>query len=305
MDRKKRSLLVKTLPKMSATLLFIGPVMLFYGVFTLYPILATLFYSFHKIIPQAGRVVTELVWLQNFQDLFSDDIFITAIKNTATWGVVGPVIEILTSTTLAIVIFYKLPLHNLFRSTWFMPVLVSGVIVGLVFRWIFNFEWGIINTFLRGIGLDSAALNWLGRKDTPLWAVIAVHWWATFGNSFVLILAGLSAIPHDLVEAAYTDGANRFQIVQKILLPMLKPTLVTVAILSFIGKMRAFDVVWVLTNGGPIHASETVATYIQKRAFYWNSLDMGYPAAMAIFWSGVVLLSVVVIRRLIGTWQEQ
>lgn len=285
-------------------LLFIGPVMLFYAIFTLYPIGATVYYSLHQIIPRGGRVIMEFVGLQNFRSMFSDDIFLTAVKNTATWGIVGPLIEIATSTTLAIVIFFRLPLHRFFRSTWFLPVLVSGVIVGLVFRWIFNYEWGLVNTMLRGLGLDSLALNWLGRKDTPLWVVIFVHWWATFGNSFVLLLAGLSTIPMELVEAAYVDGANRIQTVFKILLPLLKPTIITVLILSFMGKMRAFDVVWVLTNGGPIHSSETVATYIQKRAFYWNSIDMGYPASMAVFWSMVVLISVFFLRKIIKTSQE-
>ncbi len=284
--------------------IFIGPVMLFYAIFTLYPIVATLYYSFHKIIPRGGNVLTEFVGLNNFIQMFSDDIFLTAVKNTSIWGIVGPFIEILTSTTLAIVIFFKLPLHRFFRSVWFLPVLVSGVIVGIVFRWIFNGEWGIVNTMLRSVGLDNLAVNWLGRRDTPLAVVIFVHWWATFGNSFVLLLAGLSTIPLDLIEAAYVDGANRIQTVFKILLPLLKPTLITVTVLSFMGKMRAFDVVWVLTNGGPMHSSETVATYIQKRAFYWNSIDMGYPSSMAVFWSLIVLVGVFFMRRAVKTWQD-
>lgn len=283
------------------TALFIAPVMIFYGLFSLYPIGATLYYSLHKVVPSAGTVVTLYVGLDNFRQMFTDEIFLQAIRNTATWGVVGPAIELLASTTLALIIFFKVPLHRFFRSTWFLPVLVSGVIVGLVFRWIFNYEWGLINSFLRLIHLDQLALNWLGRRDTPLWVVIFVHWWATFGNSFILLLAGLTTISQEVVEAAYIDGANRFQLILRILLPLLKPTIITVLILSFMGKMRAFDVVWVLTNGGPMHFSETVATYVQKRAFYWNSIDMGYPASIAVFWSAVVLVSVVLIRKVLKT----
>lgn len=283
------------------TALFIAPVMIIYGLFSLYPIGATLYYSLHKVVPSAGTVVTLYVGLDNFRQMFTDEIFLQAIRNTATWGVVGPAIELLASTTLALIIFFKVPLHRFFRSTWFLPVLVSGVIVGLVFRWIFNYEWGLINSFLRLIHLDQLALNWLGRRDTPLWVVIFVHWWATFGNSFILLLAGLTTISQEVVEAAYIDGANRFQLILRILLPLLKPTIITVLILSFMGKMRAFDVVWVLTNGGPMHFSETVATYVQKRAFYWNSIDMGYPASIAVFWSAVVLVSVVLIRKVLKT----
>jgi ABC-type sugar transport system permease subunit len=168
----------------------------------------------------------------------------------------------------------------------------------------FNVDWGLLNATLRLIGLDTLALNWLGRRDTPLWVVIIVHWWATFGYSFILLLAGLTAIPYELVEAAYIDGASTVQAALRILLPLLRPTFVTVLILSFMGKMRAFDVVWVLTHGGPMHFSETVATYVQKRAFGWGSLDLGYPSAMAVIWFGVVMVSVGLITRLMRSRAE-
>jgi ABC-type sugar transport system permease subunit len=127
--------------------------------------------------------------------------------------------------------------------------------------------------------------------------VIFVHYWATFGYSFVLLVAGLSAIPEELIEAARIDGASTIQASLKILLPMLMPTFITVLILSFMGKMRAFHVVWVLTGGGPMHFSETVATYVQKRAFSWSTLDLGYPSAMAVVWFGVVIVGVALINR--------
>lgn len=285
----------------AAIALFLSPIMIYYLIFTIYPLAATFWYSFHNISPVRGELVTTFVGFQNFVDLFSDDLFLTAVKNTLIWGVVGPSIEMLTSTTLAIFVFFKIPFHRFYRTAWFLPVLVSGVIVGLIFRWIFNFEWGLVNTTFRALGLDVFALNWLGRRDTPLWVVIFVHWWSTFGNSFILLLAGLTAVPEELIDAAYVDGASTFQVATKVLLPILKPTFVTVLILSFMGKMRAFNVVWVLTQGGPVHASETVATYVQKRAFYWNSLDLGYPSAMAVFWFGVVLIGVSLLRNWLPT----
>ena len=244
-----------------------------------------------------GEIVTTFVGFQNYIDLFSDDVFLQAVKNTSIWGILGPAVEMITSLTLALVVFFGTPLKRFFRTAWFLPVLVSGVIVGLVFRWIFNFDWGLVNTILRTVGMHSLALNWLGRRDTPLYVVIFVHWWATFGNSFILLLAGLTAIPQELLEAAEIDGANRLQVISKIIFPLLLPIFITVLILSFMGKMRTFNVVWVLTQGGPVHASETVATYVQKRAFHWNSIDLGYPSAMAVFWFVVVLISVTLIKR--------
>ncbi len=287
-----------------AITLFIAPVIIYYAIFTLYPIVATFYYSLHSIVPEGGKLVTYFVGWQNFAKLLADDIFLRSVNNTIIWAVVGPILEMVTATTLAFIVYFNVPLHRFYRTAWFAPMLVSGVIVGLVFKWIFNYDWGLLNVGLRAIGLDDLALNWLGRRDTPLWAVIFVHYWATFGYSFVLMIAGLSAIPGELIEAARIDGASTVQASTKVLLPLLMPTFLTVLILSFMGKMRAFHIVWVLTGGGPMHFSETVATYVQKRAFGWSTLDLGYPSAMAVVWFGVVIIGVALINRWLKTRTE-
>jgi len=280
-----------------AIFIFIAPAMIYYTIFVLYPLAATFYYSLHKIAPLGGKLVTTFVGLQNFTEIFKDEIFFRAAGNTLLWGGVGPAVEMVVAIALAMLVYFHVPLHRFYRVAWFTPILVSGVIVGLVFRWIFNFDWGIVNAGLRAIGLDQFALNWLGRRDTPIWIVIFVHFWSTFGYSFVLMLAGLSAIPGELLEAAYIDGASKLQAIWSVLLPLLKPTAVTVLILSFMGKMHAFHVVWVLTNGGPIHFSETVATYVQKRAFGWNTFDLGYPSAISVVWFGLTVIGVGLISR--------
>jgi multiple sugar transport system permease protein/raffinose/stachyose/melibiose transport system permease protein len=281
----------------AAIALFIAPALIYYCIFIIYPLLTTFYYSLHQIAPAGGKLVTTFVGLDNFVALMGDKIFFLSAKNTLLWGAVGPAIEITTALALAMVVYFRVPLHRFYRVAWFTPILVSGVIVGLVFRWVFNFDWGILNVTLRAVGLDEFALNWLGRRDTPIWIVIFVHFWATFGFSFVLMLAGLSAIPNELIEAAYIDGASKLQAIWGVILPLLKPTVITVLILSFMGKMHAFHVVWVLTNGGPLHFSETVASYVQKRAFGWSSLDLGYPSAIAVAWFGVTVIGVGLISR--------
>jgi len=288
-----------------AIILFIGPAMVYFLIFVLYPLVQTFWNSVHTIAPIQGQLITTFVGLQNFRDLFDDDIFILSVKNTLIWGIVGPSIEFVTANVLAFLVYCKVPLHRFYRTAWFTPLLVSGVIVGLVFRWIFNFDWGLINVALRSAGLDELALNWLGRRDTPLAVVIFVHYWSTFGYNFILFLAGLSAISEELVEAAKIDGATTFQISVRILMPLLVPIYLTALILSFMGKMRAFNVVWVLTQGGPLHYSETVATYVQKRAFFWSSLDLGYPSAIAVAWFGVVLVGVFLINRWLRPQADQ
>ena len=280
-----------------AIVMFIAPAMIYYTIFVLYPLLATFYYSMSTIAPSGGKLVTTFVGFQNYIDLLQDEIFFRAAGNTLLWGAVGPAIEMLAAIVLAMVVYFRTPLHRFFRVAWFTPILVSGVIVGLVFRWVFNFDWGILNVGLRAVGLDELALNWLGRRDSPIWVVIFVHFWATFGYSFILMLAGLSAISNELLEAAYIDGASRLKAIWYVLLPLLRPTAITVLILSFLGKMHAFHVVWVLTNGGPLHFSETVATYVQKRAFGWSSFDLGYPSAISVVWFGLTVVGVGLISR--------
>jgi ABC-type sugar transport system permease subunit len=279
--------------------LFIGPAMLMYLIFTIYPLGSSIYCSFHRIQPVGvGKIKYTFVGFDNFRALLDDKVFIKrAVPNTLLFAAVAPTLEMFIATTLAFLVYFKVPLRRLYRTAWFMPRLVSGVIVGFVFRWIFNVDWGLLNVALRAVGLDALALNWLGRTDTPIWVVIFVHVWSVFGYSFILLLAGLTTINEELVEAAYIDGATRLQTILKILLPLLRPTFVTVLILSFMGKMRAFNVVWVLTQGRPLHYSETVATWVQTRAFNYSTLDLGYPSAMAVIWFGVVMISVGLLTR--------
>jgi ABC-type sugar transport system permease subunit len=281
----------------AATLMFLGPALAFFGFFTVYPLLSSFYYAFNTVGLFGGRLSATYVGLDNFKALLADPIFFLAVRNSLVWGIVGPLLELVTAAALAFLVYYRVPLYRFYRVAWFTPILVSGVIVGIVFRWIFNYDWGLVNVALRAVGLGQLALNWLGRADTPLWVVIFVQFWATFGFSFVLLLAGLSAVPAELEEAAQIDGASRPQIIRHVLLPLLRPTIVTTLVLSFIGKMNAFNVVWVLTNGGPIHFSETVATYVQKRAFNWNTIELGYPSAIAVVWFGVVVIGIGLISR--------
>ena len=208
-----------------AILLFLGPAMLYYAIFTIYPFLASLYYSVTTITPVGGKLTITFIGLQNYVDIFRDPIFFQAVRNSLTWAVVGPLLEMTVATLLAIIVYHKVPFYRFYRVAWFTPMLVSGVIVGIVFRWIFDYDWGLLDSALRAVGLDGLALNWLGRLDTPIWVVIAVHFWATVGYSFVLLLAGLSAIPVDLLEAAYIDGATRMGADRHVLLPSAAPHL--------------------------------------------------------------------------------
>src|SRR5690606_16908881 len=130
-----------------------------YAAFVLYPVGATVYNSSHTIEASTGQVTTTLVGLANYTALPDDKIFIQSVKNTLIWSTIGPMIELVMAVGLALIVYFKVPFFRFYRVAWFTPMLVSGVIVGLVWRWIFNYDWGLLNVGLRAIGLDSLAVN--------------------------------------------------------------------------------------------------------------------------------------------------
>ncbi|MGQ9629443.1 MAG: carbohydrate ABC transporter permease [bacterium] len=267
-----------------ATFMFIGPTLALYLAFVIVPVFMTFYNSFHILRMDLGMKQEYVGWRHYLELLREDGIFRLAVRNSLTWAFTSPLLEIPSAFVLALILHSEVPLRRFFRVTWFTPILLSWVVVGVIFRWVYNFDWGVINTFLRAIGLGNLALNWLGRPNTALPALIAVTTWKFVGFNMVILLAALSSLPEELLDAARIDGANKLQLIRYVIIPLLKPTIVNLLILCFIGKMKQMELVWVTTRGGPMHFSETVATYVQKRAFDWRTLDLGYPSAIAVLW---------------------
>ena len=240
---------------------------------------------------EPGMLPFEVVW--------RDKIFRLAVRNSLIWALVSPLLEIPIALLMALVLFRNIPMARFFRIAWFTPILVSWVVVGVIFRWVFNNEWGVVNSVLRAVGLGALAQNWLGLPETALPSLIAVTTWKFIGFNMVILLAALSSIPEEILDAARIDGTNRIQLVWHIIVPMLRVTIVNLLILCFIGKMKQFELVWVTTRGGPMHYTETVATYVQKRAFSWRTLDLGYPSAIAVLWFILILALSLLFTRLL------
>lgn len=267
---------------------FLGPAVILYLGFIIYPVIATIYNSFHTLRMDQG--IVEFVGLQNYQDLLATDIVIgLAVRHSLTWAIVSPILEISLGFALAFMLYTKVRGWQVFRVVWFAPMLLCAVVVGVLWKWIFNFDWGAINVTLRALGLGFAARDWLGNPNTAFPALIMVTTWMFTGFNMVILLAAMSSIPRELMEAAQVDGATVPQIVKNLMLPLMRPTLVNLAILCFIGKMKQFELVWVMTGGGPLWGTETVATYVFKRAFVWRTLDLGYPSAIAVLWFVVIL----------------
>ena len=178
-------------------------------------------------------------------------------------------------------------------------MLITYPVVGVIWLWIYNFDWGIVNVVLRGVGLGALATAWLGTPQTALPALIVITTWMFVGFDMVILLAAMHAIPSDVLEAAAIDGATKYQTILNVTIPLMRQTLVNLLILCFIGKMKQFALVYVMTRGGPLWATETVATYVIKRAFDWQTLDLGYPSAIAVVWFVVILGGTLIFGRIL------
>ena len=264
--------------------MFLGPTVALYLAFTIYPVLVTFFNSVHTLRMDLGMQY-EYVGLEHFQEILaSDEVFWRAARNSLTWGLVAPVIDIPLALLLALGLYGRVPFAKFFRTVWFTPVLMSYPVVGVIWLWVYNYDWGMANLVLRAIGLGEYAQAWLASPTTALPALILVTTWMFAGFNMVVMLAAIHAIPLEYLDAARVDGAGTWHRLIHIIVPLLRPTMVNLAILDFIGKMKQFALVWVMTRGGPMWGTETVATYVIKRAFEWKTLDLGYPSAIAVIW---------------------
>lgn len=277
----------------SAFLPFLLPSLIFLGIFLLYPTFYNFYLSFFRLEQGSGNLV--FVGLANFRAAMTDPIFRQAIRNTLLWAIVGVSSEILMGFTLAwllaSLLAYRLPGARWFQVLWFMPVMLSEAIVAIMWSLIYEPRVGLANKTLELVGLGSWKPIWLGDPRLALYALIAVSTWMWTGFNMVLFLAGITSIPRDLLDAASVDGASSWQQIRYLILPLLRNLTVTLVVLSFTGKLKMFGLPWVATpRGGPLGATEVVSTYMVRRAFFYETFDQGYPAALATIWFFVIML---------------
>jgi multiple sugar transport system permease protein/raffinose/stachyose/melibiose transport system permease protein len=269
---------------------FLLPAFTVYVAFTAYPVLRTIFNSFHKVLPNKAD---EFLGAANYAELlFRDDIFWRSVRNTVIWACTSPLAEITIAMLLALALYAKVPGRRFFRIAWFTPVLMSYVVVGILWVWIYNYDWGAANSFLRALGLGAWARAWLGDPTVALPSLILVTTWMWSGFNMVVLLAAMHSLPAEVLEAAELDNCGWGGKLVHVVIPLLKPTILNLLVLSFIGKMKIFDLVWITTKGGPLWATETVSTYVYKRAFEWTTFDLGYPSTVATVWFVIVLSAV-------------
>jgi len=280
-------------------MLFLAPALLVYAALTAYPVVRTFYNSFFIINDIAS---SDFVGLAHFAEVFRDATFLAAVRNTAIWSTVAPFLDVITGLLLALCLYAGVPFARFLRVAWFTPVLLSYVVVGIMWVWIYNYDWGPIDVALRVVGLGGLARPWLGNLTTALPSLIVVTTWMFVGFNMVVFLAALHSLPTTLLEAAHIDGAGCWRTVWTIMVPLVWPTAAALTVLCVIGKMKQFALVYVMTKGGPLWSTETVATYIIKRAFQWKTVDLGYPSAVATLW---FLATLIVTLVLIGMFHRR
>lgn len=275
--------------------LFLGPALAAYLLLTVYPVLLTIYNSLFEIRPREAS--TFIAW-RNYTALATDKTFWLAVKHTVLWAIVAPISEVVIGLLLALGLYARVPFGRLLRIAWFSPVLISYVVVAIMWSWLYNYDWGVINIALRTLGLGELQKSWLGEPDFALAALMVVDVWKWTPFHMVVCLAALQGLPSEVLEAAELDTCGWLKKLWFIVVPMISPTLLGLLVLGFIGKMKVFDLVWLMTQGGPLWATETVSTYVYKRAFDWNTFDLGYPSAIATVWFIAILICVILFTTL-------
>jgi raffinose/stachyose/melibiose transport system permease protein len=251
-----------------------------YLLYTAYPIARVIYDSFYEW--DGIRGYREYIGLGNYIELITEDrIFRGSVKNNVIWFVVSVGALLVLGFTLAYLLNSpKLRLRNLYRTLIFLPLTASAVVIGLAWKNIYHPVMGLLNGTLRSLGLASLAKIWLGDPVIALYAILVVNIWQSTGSWTVIYLAGLQTIPEELFEAALIDGANSLQRVWHIAIPLVKPTTRTLLILGAIGAVRAFGLPYLMTRGGPYHASELMSLRILDLAF--NLFRTGYASALSV-----------------------
>jgi multiple sugar transport system permease protein len=254
--------------------LFIAPALAVLLSLSIYPLIYSVTISLQQ------ETVSGAKWsLQNFARLATDGFFLTAMAHTFVYAIVALTCEFLLGLGLALILHNQIHGRGLFRASLLVPMMLPTVVVGVVWRLMLNPNFGAVNGTLKQLGINTESLTWTASPRLAMLSVIAVDVWQWTPFVFLVLLAGLQAIPQEPYEAALIDGSSRWQTFLHVTLPLLKPSILIVLLLRTMDLLRVFDQIFILTEGGPGFATETISLYIYRTAFRF--FDFGYAAAMS------------------------
>jgi len=276
--------------------MFLSPTLLVFSVFVMFPLFFSFYLSFHKWnMFSAG---TSFVGLDNYAAILSNPEFWTVLKNTAVYTLGTVPLNMLVSLGAAYILNKKLVGRRILRTALFVPVIMSPVAAAVIWRWVYEPNFGLLNYVLSFVGIPS--INWLNEPTAAMFALIIMGVWKSFGVNMVLFSAGLQGIPEQYYEAAQIDGAGKGRQFWNITLPLLSPTTFFILVMSVIGSFQVFDTVYVLTSGGPLGSTKVLVFYLYEHAFKY--FEMGYASAVAyLLFALVFALTLLQVKYLRGS----
>jgi len=271
---------------------FIIPAVILFLVFSVYPfyrVFELAVYEWDGISPQKVYVGFE-----HFKDLFVyNKVFWTSMKNAFVITFLALTLQNLVALLLALACDREIKGGNIYRVIFYIPPVLSGIVVGLIWQWIYDGNYGLLNHFLSFVNLDHIGRAWLADPNTALYSVAVIHMWKGFGWGFIVLLAGLQSIPRELYEAAKVDGANFWHVFCHVTVPLMIPVFILVSILTILGTMQIFDIIVATTGGGPGYHTEVPITRMISQMT--GSSRFGYASAMGLIF-GVVLLAISLVQ---------
>jgi raffinose/stachyose/melibiose transport system permease protein len=276
------------------TALFLLPALILFLIFVIYPIFRSIYFSMFDWNGLGPAV--DNVGLENFKTILTDKVFIKALQNVLLVIIFSVGVQLPLALALAVLVGRDLPGRGLFRTIFFMPYVLSEINVAIMWMLLYNPDpdRGLLNAI--AVALGSKPIGWLSDPNLALLSIFIALTWKFFGFHMLLYLAGLQNIPHELEEAARIDGANSFQNFFYITLPLLGSTIRTSTYLSVLGSIQQFILIWIMTKGGPVNASETLSTYMYRFGFV--RFQLGYGSAVAIYMFLICLIFSLVYQRL-------
>ena len=269
-----------TLQFKKKVLLFVVPAVVLYLMFSIYPFLQTLYYSFTN---WDGFTTPVVIGFENFRKILNDEVYRTAVIRIFIWAILSITFKVGIALVIAYILRKGSKGVSFFRTVVFLPYVISSSAMCLMFTIMYDKEIGLLNMVLRAIGLDSLTRYWLVDEKTVFYVVILIPIYQAIGYFFVILFAAMKDVPDDLYEAGRLDGTTPLTEFTRITIPYIWPTLVVCIVLAINGAFQNFDYIFIMTGGGPGHASEVPATYMYKSIFITGLYGYGSAAALILF----------------------
>lgn len=273
------------------------PAALFVAVFLLYPAAYTLYVSFTD---WDGLTTPEFIGLRNYLQMFNEPVFGTSVINTVIWVIATLLFPVGLGLLLAVFV-NRIPMQEFFKAIFYLPYAISATSVAVIWTYMLA-PTGVVNELLRMVGLGMLTQSWLLMPPWNTISMLVAFTWQTTGTNMILFLVGLQGIPTDLIEAAKLDGASSFQTFRRIILPLLRPITTVVITIAVVNSFKVFDLIWIMTQGGPFRSSETLAVTMYRESFV--SFRLGFGASIANFLSLIVIVFSIMYLRSIFRREE-